>query len=116
MLSFRNKINILYKIWYNYYEKKNGGKNMQRLILLLILSISVSSAITYLIHKITKKRFVKYIPTVIPIYFCIVSIYNMTRDLEGFTDVANFLVFLIFLTSLISILVTGSILDRPKNY
>lgn len=88
---------------------------MLRLFLLFILFIGISSGITYVIFKFTKKKFIKYIPIIIPIYFCITSIYKMTKSTEGFTDVANFLLFLLFLSSVISIIFTGIILDKQKS-
>ncbi len=89
---------------------------MPRLILVILMFAVTSSLITIIAARFTKKRFIKYIPAIIPLFFCIISIYNVVTINEGFSDIANFLSFILFLISLLSIILTGIIIDYRHSH
>lgn len=90
---------------------------MNRLILLLIGIALASSGLTFILWKLSLKKTIKYLPAVLCLLFGIYYLYtaNNTKNINGFEDLANLMLSLMFFSGLIGGVVTGLIIDLFKK-
>lgn len=85
---------------------------MKNFILILLLTLVVFSLLTLFINYCFKKRkFVKYIPSIIMSLLAIYNFYVSKTSTEGFLDIAYILLTMMCIVGLVSSLVTALILD-----
>lgn len=92
---------------------------MKNFIMILILILIIFSLLTLLLnHYFKKRKFVKYIPSIIMSPVAIYTFYVAKTSTEGFLDIAYILLTVMSIVGLVSSLVTALILDfaqRKKN-
>lgn len=88
---------------------------MAKIILVCLLFFGIGGVISYLISLFTKKRYIKYIPAIIPLYFALISLKDSMTVTEGFADIANFLSFILFTASLLGMIIIGIVIDKKRK-
>lgn len=90
---------------------------MNRLILLLIGIALASSGLTFILWKLSLKKTIKYLPALLCLLFGIYYLYtaNNTKNINGFEDLANLMLSLMFFSGLIGGVFTGLIIDLFKK-
>lgn len=91
---------------------------MDRFLAIIIVIFLAFILLTYILHRIfTKKRFVKYVPSLICLVLTIINIISVrTGQGEGFEDLAAVIVAIMCFAGFISSLLTALYLDfiSPK--
>lgn len=87
---------------------------MDRFILILLGIVALFSSLTYLLWRVSLRvRLVKYTPTVLcllaGVYFFYLA--KAVQANDGFSDLANFLLSMMFFTGFVSGLITCLIID-----
>lgn len=92
---------------------------MKNFILILLFIITIFSLLTLLLnHYFKKRKFIKYIPSIIMFLLAVYTFYVAKTSTEGFLDIAYILLTVMSIVGLASSLVTALILDfvqRKKN-
>jgi hypothetical protein len=85
---------------------------MDRLIIAILLISTVLFSITYLLHRVFRNKFIKYIPSAL-LLLAAMRFFYLARfgPQEGFYNLANFLVFMMTLPGAIVGGVSGLVLD-----
>jgi uncharacterized membrane protein HdeD (DUF308 family) len=85
---------------------------MPRLLGILLVIVGVFSAVTYLLHRLFKNKYIKYIPTVIALIFAVYNFYGArTLPMEGFQDLARALLGVMLMAGFLSGIATGVAID-----
>lgn len=85
---------------------------MKNFILILILILVIFSLLTLLLnHYFKKRKFIKYIPSIIMFLLAVYTFYVAKTSTEGFLDIAYILLTIMSIVGLASSLVTAFVLD-----
>ena len=84
---------------------------MGRFILLITFTFVMFAVATYIFHRFTKRRLIKYLPAAVSLIWALYSFYLSRTVHNGFEDLARLLMAMILFAGFASGLVTGLFLD-----
>lgn len=86
---------------------------MDRFIILLIAIFVVFSLLTYLLHRFfPQKKYVKYILSLFLLLGAAYQFYLSRQPSQGFEDLAQFILAIMYLAGVLAVTITGIVLDR----
>ncbi len=82
--------------------------------LLFLLFIAIGVIIALLANRFLNNKYHKYLIAILPFSLAVYSL-TQINGLEGFNDLGYFLMFLFFILTFFSLIITSVILDLRKN-